>query len=156
MKTEEVKRLINQVEENFRTYYTLFHPLAENPNILSNSEDIEKLKSFLFAVTAYEEEIIEFRLKKIIKEEHPYLPPIYPDKFKNHFSTQNEPLAETVEKFLKQRQELVKLLYGTPAVSWSRTGVDEETGHVTFEEIVRMLLKKDRDNLSFIKNILPG
>ena len=48
-------------------------------------------------------------------------------------------------------QELIRLLHSTPAIYWDRTGFHELEGHVTFEEFVRRMIRKDKNNLSYLQ-----
>ncbi len=148
-----IKELIDHIEKNFRDYYALLNSLRERKRLLEEQSEVEELRDFFAQLTTIEEEVIEYRLKKVINEEHPYLPLIHTENF-NSTVYKEEAFLQIVEKFLKQRQELLKLLYSIPSNYWLRTGVHEEEGHITFQEFIRRMIEKDKANINFIKSII--
>ena len=126
----------------------------------TNRELIEKLmgaKKYTLACThliplpgspAYDR---EGGMKKIIDQENPYIPAIHPEAVKNSMSGQNTSLPYLIQKYLSQKESIIKYINNVPFFYWDRTGVHELEGHVTFEEFVRRLIKNDNSNIAALK-----
>lgn len=152
----ELKDLINLFEKNFLEYSRLIRRIGENNSAESSIQSLSRLKIHIRQLARLEEEIVELRLKKILKEEHPYLPSIDIQNFNNNSSHQNQPFFEICNHFLKQRKELLKMLYSLPAENWNRTGVHEMEGHVAFKEFIRRMTEKDKQILGDFKSSLES
>lgn len=120
---------------------------------LSGIEDTQ-LREIIAVLTEIQEEVVEYRLKKILKEEHPYIPTIKVEKIKSNGHHQHTPLPQLAEIFLAQRKALLQLLQTTPTAIWTRTGVHESEGHISFEEIIRRMAEKDRQVLANLNRLL--
>lgn len=150
----EIKELIDSFEENFREYARLLRSLEEENRSEPRPQILPDSKFSLEQLASLEDEIVELRLKKIIKEEHPYIPQINVDKIKNSSSYERRPLPEVRDHFLRQKKELLKLLYSLPPETWERTGVHEMEGHVAFKEFIRRMTVKDKQILGNFKSAL--
>ena len=146
-----INDLIQSLEKNIKAFRMLLNPLKKEVNDKKSLSEANMIKSFFSTLTAIEEDVIEFRLKKILQEEHPYLPAIHPEEMKYKFTFEQNSIKELLEKFLSQREYLVQLLCKTPSFRWERTGFHELEGHVPFVEFVRRMIKKDISNISYIK-----
>jgi hypothetical protein len=151
MGQSKINELIQTLEKNFKSFKMLLNPLKKGINDKKSPSDAYMIKNFLGTLTAIEEDVIEFRLKKILREEHPYLPAIHPEEIKYKITFEENSIKELLEKFLNQREYLVQFLWETPSVRWERTGFHELEGHVPFVEFVRRMIKKDLSNISYIK-----
>ncbi len=139
----EVIDLIHKMESNFRTFYQLLHPLTDaNADTPPNIDSVH-LEQILEMTTRLEDEIIDFRLKKIQNEEHPYLPTINVTRFKSGHSSLDSSLPACINRFLNHKKNLIKYLYSVPATDWDRTGVHQVEGHLSFNELVRRMIDKD-------------
>lgn len=139
----DVIDLIHKMESNFRAFYQLLHPLAEGNAEVPPNADAAHLEEILNLTTCIEDEVIDFRLKKIQNEEHPYLPAINVDRIKGGNSNMLTSLPESITIFLNHKKGLIKYLYSVPATEWERTGVHQVEGHLTFNELVRRMIDKD-------------
>lgn len=152
----ELKDLINLFEKNFLEYSRLIRKIEEDNSRESSLQSFSKLRIHIRELAKLEEEIVELRLKKILKEEHPYLPSIDVTNINNDSSYQNRPFLEICNHFLKQKKELLKMLYSLPAENWDRTGVHETEGHVAFKEFIRRMNEKDKQILGDFKTSLKS
>lgn len=139
-----IKDIINSFEKNFREYTELLRQLEGESQSQFLAQIQPDSRISLAQLATLEDEIVELRLKKIIKEEHPYIPQINIDKIINNSHYDREPLPKIRDHFLQQKKELLKLLYTLPSETWERTGVHEMEGHVPFKEFVRRMTVKDR------------
>jgi len=152
----EIKELIDLFEENFRDFSALLRQLEGNSNQKTPIQLPSDSQISLGQLANLEDEIIELRLKKILKEEHPYIPQINIEKIKNNSPYERLPLPQIRDHFLKQKKELLKLLYSLPSDNWNRTGVHEMEGHVAFKEFIRRMTVKDKQILGHFKSAVSA
>lgn len=148
----KIKELINLFEENFREFSELLRQLEENSHQRTSIQLPPDSQISLGQLANLEDEIIELRLKKILKEEHPYIPQINMEEIKSKSPYERLPMPQISDHFLKQKKELLKLLYSLPSDKWNRTGVHEMEGHVAFKEFIRRMTVKDRQILGHFKS----
>ncbi len=151
MQLSSIQDLIEDVKKTSSDFNKILMSFKKSDTGKKEIPKSRELLSFFCTLTAVEEDVIEFRLKKIIREEHPYLPAIDIDKVQQKYALDSASLSRLFDKFLEQRQELIRLLHSTPAIYWDRTGFHELEGHVTFEEFVRRMIRKDKNNLSYLQ-----
>jgi hypothetical protein len=144
------KSLIKNIESNLKDFQSILNHLPDNigDEFSGNSHELFNLFSTL---TAVEEDVFEMRLKKIIDQENPYLPAIHPEEVRDSSPVKNSSLNQLIEKYLNQKESIVKYLYKVPFFYWDRTGVHELEGHVSFEEFIRRLIKNDNSNITALK-----
>lgn len=149
-----MRDLIQYIEGNFRQYFEVLNKIGES----TASEDMKKepynVRELIYTLSGIQDEVVDYRLKKILKEEHPYIPHIEVEKIKRKSKLQTCTLDQIVQNFLTQRRELLKLLYSLPIESWDRTGVLEKEGHVSFRELIRRLAEKDQQFLTKLSQVL--
>ncbi len=150
----DYRELIKQFETNFRAYYQLLHPLESDTPLKKKLEQNREFYNFLTEQALVQDEVIEFRLHKILDEEHPYLTPIKPEKLKQMAIHKNRSLSELVKQFLEQRKGLLKQLYALPTDAWKRTAILAEEGRVSFGEILRRMIEKDQTVLIHLQEFL--
>jgi len=149
-----VHELINSFESHFREYYQLLNKLNEgNLSYIPNNSSWN-LRDLLEMLADLEDEIIDYRLKKILEEEHPYLPQIRMERIRRNRIYRNFPLSRLVHHILQQRRSFLQLLYSLPPEKWERTGVHELEGHITFKEFVRRMIEKDKEILNQLHQAL--
>lgn len=148
----KIKELINSFEENFREFSELLRKLEKDSNGRTRIQLPPDSQISFGQLANLEDEIIELRLKKILKEEHPYIPQINMEEIKSKSPYERLPLPQVCNHFLKQKRELLKLLYSLPSDNWNRTGVHEMEGHVAFKEFVRRMTVKDKQILGQFKS----
>lgn len=143
-----MKELIQHIEGNFRQYNRLLgEPQSAPEKVDPSLEDNSLVVELVNRASEIQDEVVDYRLKKILREERPYIPSIRPADFRNASKVRAMSLRSVIRHFLEQRQELVKLLYSLPLDYWERTGVHEKEGHVSFKEFIRRMADKDRDLL---------
>lgn len=149
-----MKELIQTIEGNFRLYFEILNKLEDLSQYQGRNGESHQLKELLYTVSGIQDEIIDYRLKKILQEEHPYIPQIKVNKIEEKSHRQNCSLAQLAQTFLAQRRELLKLLYSLPLESWDRTGVHEKEGHVPFKEFIRRMAEKDRQVIAKLNQVV--
>lgn len=152
MTTSEVHQLICQVEKNFQSFQGALAFFKDHKDDFE-SERIKNLLSFIGFLKTIEDEVIQYRIFKVINENHPYLPEIDPDEMYRLVNSGNSHLSDLIDNFLKQRKELISALYATPAAAWDRTGVLSNEGHVSLYDLVKRFLDKAEYNLLHLKKI---
>jgi hypothetical protein len=145
-----VKELIQDLESNFRQYYAILNQIVQT----IPGENPPAIKELLYSLSNIQDEVVDYRLKKILKEEHPYIPQIQVEKFSEKSFQQSCSLDQLAQNFLTQRRELLKMLYTLPRESWNRTGVHEKEGHISFKELIRRMVEKDQEVLSKLNQVV--
>jgi hypothetical protein len=143
-----VKELLKIIEGNFHKYSEILNKVGEAPEYQGKNGEAPQLKELLHTLVGIQDEIVDYRLKSIIRVDHPYIPGIEVEKIKERSFYQNYSSIQLAESFLTQRRELLKLLHSLPSESWERTGVLEKEGHVSFKEFVRRMAEKDHQNIA--------
>jgi hypothetical protein len=143
-----IQNLISSFEENFREYVKILREIENDEEANVSHINGPDTKNFLHELTKIEDEVFEFRLKKILNEEHPYIPQINVDKIKRNIGFFELELSDIIHQFIHQRKELLKILYAIPRNHWDRTGVHEVEGHIEFKEYVRRMAKRDKEILN--------
>ena len=149
------KELIQSIEGNFHQYYHLLNNIDSVGSQKNLSMENYKIREFLLNLNSIQDEVLDYRLRKILQEEHPYIPQIQISEIKRKRYAQFS-LGQLGEAFLKQRKELIKLLYALPKEDWHRTGLHEMEGHITFKELVKRIADKDKPALEMLTRVLPG
>ncbi len=146
----DVKVLIQSIVGNFNQYQSILQKIApfSNQPQAADTEIFAEINTIFLTLTEIQDEVIEFRLKKILSEQHPYLPVINPQKLNKNKSFSP---AEIQSLFVKQRSALQQIVESLPRENWERKGLHENEGHITFRELVRRLIEKDQ---VFIERLL--
>lgn len=141
----DVKELISSVEGSVREYHNLLDSVKypETGNMAAG-ESIQ-LRELISTIADIQDEVVSYRLLKILREEHPYIPQIYPERIRRNVKRTSFSIRKIASSFLEQRKELLRILYTLPSDNWNRTGVHEVEGHVSFKELVRRMLDKDKE-----------
>jgi hypothetical protein len=153
MANSSKQEIIETVEQNYKSFNNILITVKGKSSPDQALKE-NQLKSFFGTLVAIEEDVIELRLKKIIKEEHPYLPAINVQQIKEQNFYDREPLNKLIDKFLVLRQQLCQFIQQIPFFEWDRTGFHELEGHVSFEEFVRRIIKNDQRNISYLRKDL--
>ncbi len=150
----EKNALIQQIIDASENFSQVSRDLQEALPGLRNSDRYRKVYDLLSILAAIQEEVVDFRLRKIVTEEHPYLPLININKLKNQQYEKQLSIQQLSERFLQQRRDLIQLLSELPISMWERTGVHEVEGHVTFGELIRRMTVKDREILGQLERLI--
>ncbi len=156
MKSQEIKEMVNRIEQNFREYHALLMPVLEDNPAVNDPRKLQEIKNFCSRVAGVEADVIEMRLQKIQEEENPYIPVIETSHVKEINIDEAQNTRQIIRTFLNQRKELVQLLMGVPSDQWNRTGVHAEEGHLSFFEFVRRMIEKDSSNLKELRQKLKN
>lgn len=140
----DVREMVQAHQQIFEAYHRLLSRIHKHSNATQEDPALSKQ---LFIIDRIQEEIINYRLQKILNQEHPYLPQIHPGKLEREWEHQRSPLSQIVQHFIKLRQQFLNTLNALPSDQWRRSGVHETEGHVTFKELVRRMIDKDRQVL---------
>jgi hypothetical protein len=149
----DILEIIYTLKDNYYKYISILGHFDSNH--LKDDQDCfpQQIDKYIRRLSRIEDEVIEFRLKKILKEEHPYIPIINTDKLKLGKIYPNLPFPHVIDHFLKQRRELLKFLEKLPKEKWARTGVHEKEGHVEFKEYVERLAKRDDSIITELESL---
>ncbi|HQU74087.1 MAG: hypothetical protein KDI06_03715 [Calditrichaeota bacterium] len=150
LRAMEEHQLIQDIEVSLSRYSAMLGRL-DSENLLEQvGHMIARLTEFLNIQMEIQDEVVNFRLKKIIKEERPYIPQIRQERLGNGHRPN---LGQTAQRFLQQRRELLKLLNSLPREYWDRTGFHETEGHITFREFIRRMVDKDQQVLQQLSQL---
>lgn len=150
----EKNALIQQITEVSEEFSRIYRDLQDILPSLRNSDRFRKVCDLISIMAAVQEEVVDFRLRKIVTEEHPYLPLININKLKNQQYEKHLSIQQLSERFLRQRRDLIQLLTELPASMWDRTGVHEVEGHVSFGELIRRMSVKDRELMTQLVRLI--
>ncbi len=153
---QSIPNILENLNRNFQEYCSLLLPLEEMDPLSLNRQSYTEIQEYLITLIAVENEILEFRLKKIVEEEHPYLPEIHVDRLKQIHLIQPMELPQLIDRFLLQRKQLNHFLRTVSDDQWDRTGLHAREGHVSFREFVNRIIKKDQIILKELKQILAN
>lgn len=142
--------LIRLMESNLRQLQSILEK-ADGGSPGKNGHGGASISDLLAVELNLQEEIIDFRLMKILNEERPYIPQIHPTTLSGHPA---HSLSDCASRFLQQRRDLITLLRRTPREKWDRTGVHEVEGHVSFKEFIRRMVEKDQLLINELANFL--
>ena len=150
----DVRDLIQSISTNLNQYAQLFEQIEQIEAFSSPGQTVNRLKQRLQSISFVQDEVIEFRLKKILQEEHPYIPQINPNKLHANMAGALQDTRQVIAFFLNQRRVLTGLLNSISMDDWLRTGVHECEGHVTFKELIRRMAEKDHKTILDLKEIV--
>ncbi len=153
---QNIKHILECLNRNFQQYCDLLLPLRELNPSSQTDRFYSDLQQYLATLVAVENEILEFRLRKILEEEHPYLPEIKIERIVHINAIQMLDLPQLIDRFLLQRKQLNHLLLTVSDEEWNRTGLHAKEGHVSFREFVNRIIKKDQDILEELKQKLAN
>lgn len=135
--------LIRLHEQNFHHYKKLFNQLKKDNSFQQQGE----IKGLLHQLVCIHDEVINYRLIKILSEEHPYIPQIRLNRLSINSHLFAMGTSQIVDHFLNQRMGLLSLIRTLGEDEWCRKGLHEREGHVSFGEFVERMAKKDEDVL---------
>lgn len=140
----DVREMIQAHQQIFEAYHRLLSRIQHHG---STDREDPALSKQLYLIDRIQEEIINYRLRKILEQEHPYLPQIRLSKLEHEWEHHPTTLSQITQHFIKLRQQLLSTLNALPSDQWRRSGVHETEGHITFKELVRRMIDKDRQVL---------
>jgi hypothetical protein len=99
------------------------------------------------------EAVMGCRARWIAFEEHPTLVPFDQEKWAAGREREQEPLAETLERFRLLRKTQLRLFRAAPKRAFARTGFHPERGSVTLQEQLETLAGHDLNHLGQIRRL---
>ena len=136
MNFSDLKTLYKQ---NYNEYNRLLNHFKND-----NSYNFQgEIKGLLHQLVCVQDEVINYRLKKILSEEHPYIPQIKLNKLGANSHLFAMPTPQMISHFLKQRKNLLDMIQTLNEQQWHRKGLHEREGHVSFGEFIHRMVKKD-------------
>jgi hypothetical protein len=84
------------------------------------------------------------RLRRLLAEEHPFLPDFDGQRAARERLYRARPLGPGIEAFAAARADTLALLRSLPQAAWPRAGVQEGVGRVTLADVARAILEHDR------------
>lgn len=150
----QTEKLVAQFDADTREYAGILQAFLSLQ--LDEKEMNHMIRDLLYTLMQIQEEVLTFRLKKIIVENNPYLPPIDVTGLRRKELQTCPPLRKLGPKFLAQRHVCSQLLHALSGPQWQRSGLHATDGHLTLEELVRRLVQYDRDALSLFRQILQN
>ncbi len=102
------------------------------------------------------EERAHERVRRMIEEEHPFLPAYDPAALAEQRNYRSMSLAQALERFERLRAEHVATLARLDAAGWQRRGQHEETGAITVESLTRHMAAHDAIHLAQIARIITA
>ncbi|MGA7669297.1 MAG: DinB family protein [Nitrolancea sp.] len=107
------------------------------PQVVAHLVDVDKL--------------FRTRVQTMLSQETPYLKSWHPEVGPEGVAQELRP---QLEAFANERGELISLLMNLPLKGWERTGVHDEHGHITVEELIEVLINHDENHLKQIETFL--
>ncbi len=148
--------LIEQAYQNYLEFEKVAKALPDFIRKFKSAEKVKQILDILLIMVIVQEEVVELRLNKILRLEHPYLPLLDIQSLIEQRRQQNLSIQELVNDFLTQRKQFLQLLENLPRDSWQRTGFHEVEGHVTFQELVKRMNEKDARLIAQLKELVQG
>lgn len=118
-------------------------PQAFRQRVASDAWAMADVLSHLIAVEAQ----YLRRLQRVLVEERPFLPAIFPDPTTHNLQAS---AAELLAQFEEARQRTLAFLTDVADAGWGRTAVHETQGEVTFHFLVQHLVEHDSEHLNQI------
>ncbi len=148
--------LFKEAYQNFQEFEKVANVIPDFIQVHKSGEKVKQILDILLIMVIVQEEVVELRLNKILRLEHPYLPLLDIQKIIEQRRKQNLSIHELINDFLTQRKQFLKLLENLPRDSWQRTGFHEVEGHVTFQELVKRMNEKDTRLIAQLKELVQG
>ena len=102
------------------------------------------------------EEIYFERARRIVEEDHPYLPGYDDALWSIERDYRNQDPINTLEEFRRLREAHVAFLRGLPPEAWERTGEHGYFGVITLRWLENHVCDHDQEHLQQIRDALAG
>lgn len=146
----EHKRLVDRLEssgEDLLSYLGKFseQEILEQPAL--NEWSIHQVVSHLCDT---EERVFLYRVKRILKEDHPEVPNFDQDAWQREHYSPSEPLKKMLADFRSARRKQIVLLRKTTDKDWDRTAQHPEYGVISVNWLVNHNVNHTFEHLSQI------
>jgi len=93
------------------------------------------------------------RIQRMLTQDTPYIKAWEPSVGPEGIATELRPQLEALAN---ERGETISLLMNLPLKGWEKTGIHEEAGEISVEEIVERLVDHDSEHLGQMTTFLKG
>lgn len=96
------------------------------------------------------------RLQLIATQDNPLLPVFDENALvtENRYAEELLPLA--LMRYVEHRGRTIELLRGLPPGGWARTGVHQERGPQTFQQVAETIVRHDTEHLNQLRTLRTG
>ncbi len=129
-----------QLEKNLYYYRECFCRNFENK---IEKHRLKELVQFIYTQCSVEEDIFEFRIRKILETEEPYLPPVNCELYQKINPTKHIGIDEITENYLQIKQRIYNYLNSLSGKQLSRYGYHWKEGHISLEELLKRYIEND-------------
>jgi hypothetical protein len=114
------------------------------------------IKEIVWHLADGEEEVFTIRLKRILKEDRPFLYSVDQDTLARERNYIKRGLKEGIDKFCTQRGMNLEIIESANPGDWGRMGSHETKGVVSFKDIVESMVEHDAKHLEQIRRLKKG
>lgn len=132
--------------------YALIAPLSEAQLVWRPAEGEWSIKEVLCHLRDAAE-VYGLRLQRIATEDKPFLPGYDQKAYARDRKYQEEIVPSVVMAFAEHRLATHRLLRGLPPEAWARTGLHEEAGSMTLEQMVERVVNHELEHLEHLRRL---
>lgn len=94
---------------------------------------------------------VRWRINEVLSHPGAYLKAIDQDKLAQEHDYGSTDLRQSLDSFAEERGETISLLMNLALRDWDKTGIHEERGEVSVEEMAEVLVNHDAEHLETIR-----
>ena len=102
------------------------------------------------------ERVMRGRIEEALTRESPYFRSVDQEKLAEEHDYAHKELRPALEDFAAERAETIQRLMNLPLKGWERTGIHEERGEISVEDIAELLVDHDAAHLQQLEAALQG
>ncbi|HET7037889.1 MAG TPA: DinB family protein [Thermomicrobiaceae bacterium] len=110
----------------------------------------------IIAHLADTERILRGRIEQMLTREAPYLKSFDPDALAGERGYADKELRAALEDFATERAETIQRLMNLPLKGWERSGIHDERGEISVEDVTEQLVDHDAAHLTQLGAALAG
>jgi len=130
--------------------------LSEEATTRRPAPDKWCIKEIVWHLADGEEEAFTIRLKRILKEDRPFLYSVEQDTLARERNYIKRGLKEGIDTFCTQRGVNLEIIESAKSDDWGRMGSHETRGVVSFKDIVQTMVEHDVKHLEQIRKLKKG
>lgn len=148
------------------TYHELIDELSETPgrlrDLVSRQPTPARPTGEEWGITeivahlADVERLYRGRMQAVLTQNTPYLRTFDPEAAAREGNYASRDLYAVVADFGAERAETVSLLMTLAIKQWERTGIHDEMGEVSVEDLAERLIEHDAEHVAQIERIIAG
>ena len=132
--------------------YTLIAPLSEAQLAWRPAEGEWSIKEVLCHLRDAAE-VYGLRMQRIATEDNPFLPGYDQEAYARDRKYQEEIVPSVIMVFTEHRLATHTLLRKLPPEAWARTGVHEEAGPMTLEQMAERTVNHELEHLTHLRRL---